>query len=150
MSEKELAGNRRAYHDYEILETFEAGISLQGTEVKSLREGGGKLQESYVAIKGGEAILINSTISPYKYGNIYNHEEKRERKLLLHKQEILNLKRASEEKGLTIVPLNMYWKNGRVKLKIGIARGKKLHDKRQAIKEREDKRRIQKEIKSSR
>ena len=148
MGDKELAGNKKAYFDYEILETYEAGIVLQGTEVKSLRDGGGSLQESFIRVRDGEAYLLHCTIVAYKFGNIYNHEDRRDRKLLLHKEEIRALKRATEEKGLTVIPLTMYLKKGRVKLKIGIARGKKAHDKRQAIKERDDKRRIQKEMKS--
>jgi SsrA-binding protein len=148
MSDKELATNRKAFHDFEILETYEAGIALQGTEVKSLRDGGGHIQDSYVRVLNGEAFLFGSTIMSYKFGNIHNHEEKRDRKLLLHKSEIILLKKATEEKGLTVVPLGMYLKKGKVKLKIGIARGKKLHDKRQALKEREDKRHMQREMKN--
>ena len=148
MSEKDLSVNRKAFHDYEILETYEAGIVLVGTEVKSLRDGGGHIQDSYIRVLNGEAFLISSTILTYKFGNIHNHEEKRDRKLLLHKNEILALKRATEEKGLTVVPLSMYLRKGKVKLKIGIARGKKMHDKRQAVKERDDKRRMEREIKS--
>jgi SsrA-binding protein len=138
----DLATNRKAFHDYEILDTFEAGIVLLGTEIKSLRDHGGSLQDSYVLVSNGEAFLKNASIAPYKFGNIHNHEEKRTRKLLLHKKEILKLDSLSREKGLTLIPLAMYLKNGFVKVKIATARGKKLHDKRAALKEREQKRAI--------
>lgn len=149
MNEKnnELVSNRRATYDFEILETFEAGIALRGTEIKSLRDNGGSLQEAYVKVMDNELLLIGSTIAPYRYGNIHNHEEKRERKLLMHKREILKLKVATQEKGLTIIPLALYLKNGRVKLRIAIAKGKKSHDKRAAVKERDDKRQMQKALK---
>jgi SsrA-binding protein len=138
----DLATNRKAFHDYEILDTFEAGIVLLGTEIKSLRDHGGSLQDSYVLISNGEAFLKNASIAPYKFGNIHNHEEKRSRKLLLHKKEILKLDSLSREKGLTLIPLSMYLKNGFVKVKIASARGKKLHDKRAALKAKEHKRTI--------
>ncbi|MCK4935060.1 MAG: SsrA-binding protein SmpB [Simkaniaceae bacterium] len=144
----ELVSNRRAFHDYEILETLEAGIALQGTEIKSLRDHGGALQEAYVVIKSHEAFLIGSSIAPYKFGNIHNHEEKRSRKLLLHKKEIDKLQKQSEQKGLTLIPLALYLKKGFVKVKIGIARGKKSHDKRSTIKERESKRDIERALKN--
>ncbi len=140
-SDAELVSNRRAFHDYEILETFEAGIVLMGTEIKSLRNHGGSLQDSYIVVTSqNEVILKNSSIAPYRFGSIYNHEEKRERKLLLHKREIIRLATLSSEKGLTLIPLSMYLKNGVVKVKIASARGKKLYDKREALKEREHKR----------
>lgn len=138
----DLVSNRKATHNYEILETFEAGIALQGTEIKSLRDNGGSLQESYIKILGMEAWLVACSIAPYKYGNIYNHEERRDRKLLLHKREIAKLKTATQEKGLTIIPLAFYLKNGRVKCKLAIAKGKKTFDKRADIKDREEKRRM--------
>lgn len=144
----DLVSNRRATHDYEILETFEAGIVLQGTEIKSIRNHGASLQESYVKVLSGEIWLIGSSIAPYRFGNIHNHEEKRDRKLLMHKREINRLKVASQEKGLTIIPLGMYLKNGRVKLRIGIAKGKKNIDKRAVIKERDEKRHIQQALKN--
>lgn len=149
MSEKssDLVSNRRAFHDYEILDTFEAGIALQGTEVKSLRDHGGSLQEAYVKVVKQEVWLVGSSITPYRFGNIHNHEEKRQRKLLLHKREIENLKTATQEKGLTIVPLAMYLKNGRVKVKIAIGKGKKSFDKRAAIKAKDEKRHIQQAMK---
>lgn len=140
--ESELVSNRRARHDYEILETYEAGIVLQGTEVKSLRDGGGSLQEAYITVKGGELWLLNASIAPYKFGNIANHEERRERKLLMHSREIARLKSATQEKGLAIIALSIYLKGGRVKVCIAEARGKKKGDKRAAIKERDEKRRI--------
>ena len=112
----DLVSNRRATFNYEILETYEAGIILQGTEIKSLRDHGGSLQDSYVKIIENEVWLVNSSIAPYRYGNIHNHEEKRERKLLMHKNEIVKLKMASQEKGLTLIPLALYLKNGRVKV----------------------------------
>ena len=137
----DLASNRRATYDYAILDTFEAGISLLGTEVKSLRIHGGNLQGAYVLVDlQNDVWLKYCSIAPYKFGVTFTHEEKRDRKLLLHKREIEKLKKASEEKGLTLIPLSMYLKNGRVKVKIGIAKGKKAYDKRAAIKERDVKR----------
>lgn len=143
----DLVSNRRATHDYEILDTFETGIVLQGTEIKSLRDHGGSLQEAYVKVLKNEVWLIGCTIAPYKYGNIHNHEEKRERKLLLHKREINRLKVATTEKGLTIIPLAFYLKNGRVKAKIALAKGKKNIDKRADMKEKDAKRHIQQALK---
>lgn len=142
MSERsaDLVSNKRASFDYEILETFEAGISLLGTEIKSLRDNGGSLQESYVKVISNEVWLIGCTIAPFKYGNIHNHPDKRDRKLLLHKREIAQLNTGVQLKGLAIIPLAFYLKNGRVKVKIALAKGKKVHDKRAAIKERDDKR----------
>ncbi|MCI0382335.1 MAG: SsrA-binding protein SmpB [Chlamydiae bacterium] len=143
-SNSELASNRKAWHNYEILETFEAGIILVGTEVKSLRAHQVSLQEAYVLVTDrNDIILKNASIAPYKFGTIFNHEERRERKLLLHKREIADLRRFSQEKGLTIIPLSIYLKKGLIKVKIGVARGKKAFDKRRAIKEREEKRKIQ-------
>lgn len=143
----ELAVNKKAYFNFEILESFEAGMVLLGTEVKSLRDHGGNLLEGYIVIKEEAAWLINASIAPYRFGNIYNHEERRERKLLLHKKEIERLKRASQEKGLTIVPLSLYLKKGKIKLKIGLAKGKKHHDKRKSIQERDEKRNIARTLK---
>jgi SsrA-binding protein len=132
-----LVFNRRAFHDYEIIETYEAGIVLQGTEVKSLKSHTGSLQEAYVLISGNRALLKGASITPYRFGNIYNHEEKRDRQLLLHKREIETLRIASEQKGLTLIPLAFYLKKGHIKVKIALAKGKKAYDKRQALKERE-------------
>lgn len=146
---QDLVSNRRATHDYEILETFEAGVALQGTEVKSLRNNGGSLQESYIKVIRNEVWLIGSNIAVYRYGNIHNHEEKRDRKLLMHKREINRLKEASQEKGLTLIPLSFYLKQGRVKARIAIAKGKKSYDKRHDIKEKDEKRRIQQALKGA-
>jgi SsrA-binding protein len=148
-SDAELVSNRRATHDYEILETFEAGIVLLGTEIKSLRGHGGSLQDAYVLVSDTrDVILKNASIAPYKFGNLFNHEEKRERKLLLHKREIVRLKTLSQEKGLTLIPLGMYLKNGFVKVKIAVAKGKRNYDKRAALKEREHKRDIDRAMKN--
>lgn len=144
----DLVSNKRAFFNFEILETFEAGIVLEGTEIKSLRDNGGSLQESYVKVINHEVWLLGCHIAPYKYGNIHNHVETRDRKLLLHKREIEQLRTATQEKGLTIVPIAFYLKNGRVKVKIGLAKGKKSADKRATIKERDDKRHIQKMMKN--
>lgn len=146
---QELVSNKRASFNYEILETFEAGIVLEGTEIKSLRDHGGNLQDAYIKISNQEMWLVGSHIAPYRFGNIYNHEEKRDRKLLMHKREILRFKEASQEKGFTLIPLSFYLKNGRVKVKVAIAKGKKTIDKRSTIKERDEKRRIEKAMKTS-
>lgn len=144
MAEKnqDLVRNRRAFHDYEILETFEAGIVLRGTEIKSLRTSDASIQEAYIKVVDNELWLIGSYIAPYKYGNVHNHEEKRDRKLLLHRYEIRKVRDATREKGQTIIPLAIYLKKGRAKVKFGIAKGKKSHDKRHSIKEKEEKRRM--------
>ncbi len=146
---EDLVSNRKAHHNYEILETLESGIVLLGTEIKSLRNHGGNLQESYVVFHRGEAYLKNSSIAPYKFGNIYNHEEKRERKLLLHKRELLRLKSVIDEKGLTIIPLGMYLKHGLVKVRLGVAKGKKAYDKRASLKARQDKREMDRSMKDN-
>jgi len=144
----ELVSNRKAFHDYEVLETYESGIILLGTEVKSLRSHGGSLQDSYILVsQTGLVILKNCHIAIYKFGNLFNHEERRDRELLLHKREILKLQTASQEKGLTLIPLAMYLKNGRVKVKIGLCKGKKSYDKRASLKEREHKREISRALK---
>jgi SsrA-binding protein len=136
-AQKLLADNRKALHDYEILESFEAGVALLGTEVKSIREGRTNLRDSYARVEGGEVWAFNIHISPYSHRGYVDHEPLRRRKLLLHKAEIRKLIGRTVEKGLTLVPLRMYLKNGRVKLAIGLARGKKAHDKRETIKRRE-------------
>jgi SsrA-binding protein len=134
---KVIADNRRARYDYEILDTFESGIELKGSEVKSLRGGRTNLGESYAAMKGGELFLMNSNIPEYREANRFNHEPKRPRKLLLHAKEIGKLANGVLREGLTIVPLKMFFNGrGRVKVDIALAKGKKLHDKRDAIKER--------------
>lgn len=140
----DLVSNRKATHDYELIETFETGIVLKGTEIKSLRDHGGSLAEAYVKVLKGELWLIGCSIAPYKMGNVHNHEERRDRKLLMHKREVERLRMATQEKGLTIVPLAFYFKAGKLKVKIATAKGKKNIDKRAAIKERDEKRQMQK------
>jgi len=134
-----LASNKKARFNYEILDTYEAGLVLTGTEIKSLRAQSASLDQAYVRLKKGELWLINASIAPYAFGNIANHEERRERKLLMHKREILKLKESTQEKGLALVPLGMYLKKGNAKLEFGLARGKKLYDKRETIKKRQEK-----------
>jgi SsrA-binding protein len=134
--------NRKASFDYEIKETYEAGIALVGTEIKSIRKGNANLKESFIIIKNDEAFILNMHISHYEKGNVFNHEETRTRKLLLKKKEILKLKDAKNIDGQTIIPLKMYFKNNRAKLLIAIAKGKKLYDKREAIKKKETEREI--------
>lgn len=141
----ELVSNRRAFHDYEILETFEAGMVLLGSEIKSLRNHGGSLQDAYVDVKGDAPILRNASIAPYSKGGnpAFNHEEKRARTLLMHKKEIETLKRNAHEKGLSIIPLAIYLtKKGIAKIKIALAKGKKAYDKRASLKEKEHKRSV--------
>ena len=137
---KPITNNRKAKFEYHLLETFEAGIALLGSEVKSLREGRISLNEAFVVLKSSGAWLHQAHIGEYKWANINNHEPLRERQLLLNGHELLKLRRGTREKGMTIVPIKMYFKGSRVKLEIALAKGKKLHDKRQAIKERETKR----------
>ncbi|HET9886954.1 MAG TPA: SsrA-binding protein SmpB [bacterium] len=134
---KLIAQNRRARYDYFILEAFEAGLVLTGTEVKSLRAGRASLAESYARVENGEAILVGAHFPEYSHGNRTNHEPTRARKLLLHKREIEQLREGLEQKGLTIVPLKLYWKNGRAKIEIALARGKKQHDRREDTAKRE-------------
>jgi len=145
MSEDRIvATNRRARHEYEILETFEAGLVLRGTDVKSLRTGQVNFKDSYATVRGGEAWLLGCHISPYSHGTDANHDPERDRKLLLHGREIRRLVGKIAEKGLTVVPLKMYFKAGRAKLEIGLARGKKLHDKRATLRERQNLREMDK------
>jgi SsrA-binding protein len=129
--EKALASNRAAFHNYHISDKYEAGIALTGTEVKSVMGGRIQLKESYVAVRDGEAWLFNAHISPYSHGNRENHEPLRTRKLLLHRREIGRLEEASVKQGMTLVPTRVYLKNGRIKLEVGVARGKKMYDKRE-------------------
>jgi SsrA-binding protein len=145
---KVVCQNRKAYHDYYIEETLEAGISLLGTEVKSLREGKANLKDSYVIIKGKEAFLLNCHISPYSHGNIVNHDPLRSRKLLLHRKEIEGLMGKSLQKGYTLIPLKIYFKDSHAKVELGVAKGKRLYEKREKIKEREAKRAIERVMKS--
>ena len=149
MGVKEIVSNRKAFHNYEVLETFDAGIVLTGTEIKSLRDHGGNLSDAYVTISKGEAWLLQSSIAPYRFGNIYNHEERRKRKLLLHKYEIQKLDSRISQKGLTIVPLSLFFSKGFIKVRLGCCRGKKAHDKRQAIIERDKKRELSAAMKHS-
>ncbi len=142
-----IARNKRARHDYEILETWEAGLVLTGTEVKSLRDGRAQVTDAYAVVKDGELWLLNAHIAPYAQGNIWNHDPLRTRKLLLHRKEIEKLIGAVERKGLTLVALELYFKGGRAKVRIGLARGKKAHDKRADLKEREDEREMQRALK---
>ncbi|PMQ02509.1 MAG: SsrA-binding protein [Dictyoglomus sp. NZ13-RE01] len=145
---KVVAVNRRARHDYFILETYEAGIALTGTEVKSLREGKVSLVDSYADIKNGELWLYDLHISPYDKGNIYNHDPKRPRKLLMHKDEIAHLIGKIKEKGLTLIPLSIYFNNrGWAKVELGLAKGKKLYDKRRDLAEKAEKRELERAFK---
>src|SRR3954468_20632714 len=146
--EKLIASNKKAYHDYFVLQKLEAGIELTGTEVKSLRDGKANLKDSYVVVKGDQASLHSAHISPYSHGNLQNHEPERTRKLLLHKREIEKLEVQIVEKGLTIVPLRLYFKKSRVKVEIAVVRGKKLYDKRETEKRREADREAAAAIKS--
>ena len=132
-----IAENRKAYHDFHLLETFEAGIVLLGTEVKSIREGRVNLRDSYARIDKGEVWLSNVHISPYSHTGYAHHEERRQRKLLLHRHEIRKLNGRVTEKGLTLVPLQMYFKDGRVKVSLALVKGKQAHDKRETIRRRE-------------
>jgi SsrA-binding protein len=136
-SRKVIATNRKALFNYEIFERAEAGVVLAGSEVKSIREGGLNFRDSYVELRAGELWLVGCRIGPYSHGNIQNHAEGRERKLLLHRREIDKLGGKATEKGFTIVPLQAYFKNGKIKVEIGIARGKKSHDKRETIKRKD-------------
>ena len=135
--EKLIASNKKAYHDYFVLQKLEAGMELTGTEVKSLRDGKANLKDSYVIVKADEAFLLGAHISPYSHGNLQNHDPERTRRLLLHKREIEKLRVQIVEKGLTIVPLRLYFKGSRVKVEIAVVRGKKQYDKRETEKRRE-------------
>ena len=140
MGEKLICNNKKAYHDYFIEEKFEAGVVLQGTEVKSLRNGKANLNDSFALIKGGEAFLHNLHISPYAFGNRENHDPDRMRKLLLHKAQIVKLFAKIREQGYSFIPLRIYFKDGLVKVELGLAKGKKLYDKREDMKEKDHKR----------
>lgn len=145
--DRQIAVNRRARHEYDIRETIEAGLALQGTEIKSIRAGKVNLGDAYVQVKEGEAWLLEMHISPYTHGGYANHDPKRPRKLLLHRDEILRLAGLVAQKGLTIVPLRLYLKNGRAKVEIALAKGRKTYDKRQAIAEREAGRDVERALK---
>lgn len=141
--------NRKAKFDYEILESYEAGIVLKGTEIKSIRLGKANLKDSYCIIKNNELFILNMHISSYDFGNIFNHEETRTRKLLIHKKEILKLRDKIEQNGLTIIPLKLYFKNRIAKIQIALAKGKHNYDKREAIKKRDQERDLKKYIKGN-
>ena len=140
--------NRKANFDYEILDTIEAGIALTGTEIKSIRNGNANLKDSYAIIKNNEIFLLNMHISGYEQGNIFNHDETRTRKLLLHKKEILKLSNKVILEGNTLVPLKLYFKKNKAKILLGLAKGKKTYDKRESIKERDINREVQKQLKN--
>ncbi len=144
---KVISDNRKARHDYHILDTLEAGISLQGTEVKSLRLGKVNVRESFARVKDGEVFLHGMHISPYEHGNRFNHDPLRVRKLLLHKREIQRLIGKTKEEGLTLVPLRLYFKRGKAKVELAVAKGKKLYDKREALAKKDEARRVQRAIK---
>jgi SsrA-binding protein len=142
-----VATNRKAFHDYFVEETVEAGIALQGTEVKSLRLGLANLTDSYAIVKNEEMFLLNANISPYTHGNIANHEPLRTRKLLLHKEEIRKITWKVSQKGFTLIPLKIYFVRGKAKVLIGLAKGKKTYDKRETIKAKESKREVERVVK---
>ena len=148
MGEKLICNNKRAYHDYFIEEKLEAGLVLQGTEVKSLRAGKANLSDSFMIVRNGEAFLHNLHISPYAFGNRQNHQEDRNRKLLLHRRQIERLYGKIREQGYAIIPLRLYFKDGLVKVEIGLAKGKKLYDKREDMKKRDSQRELSQTLKS--
>ena len=145
---KMIANNKKAYHDYFILDTYEAGIVLHGTEVKSLRMGKCSIKESFIRIENGEVFIYGMHISPYEKGNIFNKDPLRVKKLMLHKAEINKLIGKTKEKGMAIVPLKVYFKGSLVKVEIGLAKGKKLYDKRASMAERDSKREIERAMKA--
>ncbi len=145
---KIVAQNRKAFHDYFVEETFEAGMVLTGTEVKSLRDGKANLKDSYVIIKDAEAFLLNCHISPYSHGNIANHDPVRTRKLLLHRKEIIRLQGMAAQKGYSLVPLKIYFKESRAKVEIGLVKGKRQYEKRESIKKKEADREIARAMKN--
>ncbi len=144
---KTIADNRKARHDYFVIESYEAGIELTGTEVKSIREGGLNLKDSWISIDDGEAYIKQMHISPYEKGNIFNKDPLRTRKLLMHKREIMKLLGQVKQDGLTLIPISVYFKGSRVKVQVGLCKGKKLHDKRDAMAQRDAKRTIDRELK---
>ena len=145
-----VARNKKAYHDYFVLETYEAGIELYGTEIKSIRQGRVNLKDSYCGVDDGEMFALGMHISPYEQGNIFNRDPMRRKRLLLHKKEILKLFQQSQQQGLSIVPLELYIKNGRAKLQIGLCKGKKLHDKRETAAKKDAQRDIERAMKERR
>lgn len=148
MGIKIITDNRKAFHEYTVSDRLEAGIALTGTEVKSARLGKVNLTDGWVDIENGEAFMNDAHIAKYSHGNLMNHEERRRRKLLLHKNEIAKLEERISEKGYTVLPLKMYFKDGKIKVEIGVGKGKKLHDKREATKEREANRDIARALRS--
>lgn len=149
MPEKErklIAQNRRARHEYEILDTFEAGIALLGPEVKSLRAGAANLSDAYATVRRGEVFLVNAHISPYAQAGRENPDPRRERKLLLHKREIARLQGQVAERGRTLIPLSLYFRQGRVKVELALARGKRRHDRRETLRRREQEREVEREL----
>lgn len=144
---KTVAKNKKAYHEYFVLESFEAGISLSGTEVKSIRAGGVSLKEAWCSIDNGEMIIKQMNISPYDHGNIFNRDPKRNRKLLLHKKEIMRLLGAVKQQGLTLIPLSVYFKGSLIKVQIGLCKGKQLHDKRAVAAKKDANRAIDRALK---
>jgi SsrA-binding protein len=150
LAQSNVAENRKAHHDYHLLETFEAGVALLGTEVKAIREGRVNLRDSFARIDDGEVFLYNVNISPYSHRGYAEHEPLRKRKLLLHRDEIRKLIGKTVERGMTLVPVRMYFKNGRVKVAISLAKGKKEYDKRETIKRREVDRETRAAVKSRR
>ena len=147
-SVKQIASNRKAFHDYFIEEKYEAGIELAGTEVKSIRLGNANLKDSFCAVKDGEMFLYGMHVSPYEKGNIFNKDPLRNRRLLMHKREILRLEQLVQRDGYSLVPLSLYFKNSRVKVQIGLCKGKKLYDKRASAAVRDAKREMDREMKS--
>ena len=146
-SQKMIANNKKAYHDYFIDETYEAGIALHGTEVKSMRMGKCSIKESFIRIENGEVFVYGMHVSPYEKGNIFNKDPLRVKKLLMHKYEINKLQGKIKEKGYTLVPLQVYFKEGKVKVEVGLARGKKLYDKREDIAKKDQRREAEKDFK---
>ncbi|HIW17626.1 MAG TPA: SsrA-binding protein SmpB [Candidatus Faecalicoccus intestinipullorum] len=148
MNQKTIAENRKARHEYELFDRYEAGLSLKGTEIKSIRKGKVQLKDAYISFYGNEAYIKGMHISPYEFGNIFNHEETRDRKLLLHKNEIRKLEQAARLKGYTVVPTRIYLSKGLAKLEIALAKGKNLHDKRESQKKKDAQKEIQKALKN--
>lgn len=147
MNTKTIAENRKARHEYFVIESFEAGISLSGTEVKSIRQGGLNLKDAWCSIENGEMIIKQMHISPYEYGNIFNRDSKRDRRLLMHKREIMRLFGEVKQQGLTLIPLSVYFKGSLVKVQVGLCRGKQLHDKRASAAKRDADRTIDRALK---
>lgn len=146
---KIVSQNKKAYHDYFILDTYEVGIELRGTEIKSVRKGSTNLKDAFIRIKNDEAYIENMHIAPYEQGNRFNHEPLRTRKLLLHRKEIKKLQKEVKENGLTIIPTKLYFNTSKLKVEIALARGKKLYDKRQALKAKDAKRDVERALKNA-